>query len=293
MKVSTIKFNNTTVTAIHIDKFVFPIDKINDKFGTDWERDFIELLKSKQFDKLNNWYKDNKKTLIKDRKGIAINANQVEYGPLYRNPHKIWGIGLNYRDHATDLSETAPSSIPASFMKADTTIIGHNDEILLPKQSNKVTGEAELGVIIKTKCKDVSPDNWMDVVAGFTTIIDMTTEDILRQNPRYLTLSKNFDTFFSFGPLLLTADDIKDVLNLRVATVLNGSIHAQNIISNMQFTPDFLVSFHSKVMTLLPGDIISTGTPRAVKLTHGDTIECRITGFPSLINNVRDLKFNK
>ncbi|MBD3195956.1 MAG: fumarylacetoacetate hydrolase, partial [Candidatus Lokiarchaeota archaeon] len=76
----------------------------------------------------------------------------------------------------------------------------------------------------------------------------MTAEDILRQNPRYLTLSKNFDSFFSFGPALLTPDEIDDVLNLKVATVLNGSIHAQNIISNMQFTPDFLVSFHSKVI---------------------------------------------
>jgi 2-keto-4-pentenoate hydratase/2-oxohepta-3-ene-1,7-dioic acid hydratase in catechol pathway len=128
------------------------------------------------------------------------------------------------------------------------------------------------------------------VVAGFTTIIDMTAEDILRKNPRYLTLSKNFDTFFSFGPQIITPDEIENISRLNVQTVINGRVHAENTVSNMTFPPDFLVSFHSKVMTLLPGDIISTGTPRATPLSHGDKMECRISGFHPLINPVIDLK---
>jgi 2-keto-4-pentenoate hydratase/2-oxohepta-3-ene-1,7-dioic acid hydratase in catechol pathway len=128
------------------------------------------------------------------------------------------------------------------------------------------------------------------VVAGFTTIIDMTAEDILRQNPRYLTVSKSFDTFFSFGPQLVTPDEIPDVSTLEVSTVLNGRVHAQNVVANMSFSPAFLVSFLSRVMTLLPGDIISTGTPGACAIADGDVVECRINGFPSLINPVVDFK---
>jgi 2-keto-4-pentenoate hydratase/2-oxohepta-3-ene-1,7-dioic acid hydratase in catechol pathway len=127
-------------------------------------------------------------------------------------------------------------------------------------------------------------------VAGFTTIIDMTAEDILRQNPRYLTVSKSFDTFFSFGPQLVTPDEIPDVSTLEVSTVLNGRVHAKNVVANMTFSPAFLVSFLSRVMTLLPGDIISTGTPGACAIADGDIVECRISGFPSLVNPVVDLK---
>ena len=101
------------------------------------------------------------------------------------------------------------------------------------------------------------------MVAGFTPIIDMTAEDILRQNVRYLTLSKSFDTFFSFGPCLVTPDAVDDVNALTVSTVINGRVHAENTVAHMTFPPDELVALLSTVMTLLPGDIISTGTPGA------------------------------
>jgi 2-keto-4-pentenoate hydratase/2-oxohepta-3-ene-1,7-dioic acid hydratase in catechol pathway len=131
------------------------------------------------------------------------------------------------------------------------------------------------------------------VVAGFTTIIDMTAEDILRQNPRYLTVSKSFDTFFSFGPQLVTPDEIDDVSELKVSTVINSKVHAENTVSNMTFSPAFLVSFLSQVMTLHAGDIISTGTPGAVAIGDGDIVECRINGFKPLVNPVLDLKIQK
>ena len=134
------------------------------------------------------------------------------------------------------------------------------------------------------------PEKWREVVAGFTTLIDMTAEDILRLNPRYLTVSKSFDTFFSFGPVLVTPDEIDDVAALQVATVHNGSIAAENRVASMTFDPPFLVSFLSQVMTLLPGDVISTGTPGAVRIADGDTVECRISGFSTLVNTVVDTK---
>lgn len=243
--------------------------------------DLLSLLESGRFHDLRASY---------DGGGLKARAaplQRFEYAPLYRRPRKIWGIGLNYAEHAGDLNERPPSEEPASFMRPDTTIIGPGDEILLPDQSERVTAEAELGLIVGRVARNVSEEEAPSVVAGFTTILDMTAEDILRKNPRYLTRAKSFDTFFSFGPELVTPDEVEDVAALEVATVLNGEVRRINTVSNMTFSPWFLVAFHSKVMTLLPGDVISTGTPGAVEIKDGDVVECRITGFEPLSNPVR------
>ncbi|MFX1512245.1 MAG: fumarylacetoacetate hydrolase family protein [Promethearchaeota archaeon] len=290
MRLTTISENHTEIAAIVTTTGVIPIEIINKQLNKNWSNDMFMIISSGQLEEINNWYRTNGKNKLKGIQNEGIAFEDVSYAPLYRHPKKIWGIGLNYVEHAKDLLETVPTSIPASFMKPDSTIIGHNDVIEIPIQSEKTTGEAELGVIIGKKCKNIKRKDWLNVVAGFTSIIDMTAEDILRENPRYLTLAKSFDTFFSFGPQLITSDEIEGVLKLKVATVINGKIHAQNKVSNMTFPPDYLVSFHSKVMRLLPGDIIATGTPRAVQLQHGDVIECRIDGFVPLQNSVVDLK---
>jgi 2-keto-4-pentenoate hydratase/2-oxohepta-3-ene-1,7-dioic acid hydratase in catechol pathway len=242
------------------------------------EADLLYLLKSGRFYELKEAY---------DRGEVRGEAvTRPSHAPLYRRPRKIWGIGLNYVEHAGDLSETAPAEEPASFMRPDTTIIGLGDEIVLPSQSERVTAEGELALVIGREAKHVSEEDAPLFVAGFTTVLDMTAEDILRRNPRYLTRSKSFDTFFSFGPELVTPEEIEDAGALEVATVLNCKVHRTNTVSNMTFSPWWLVSFHSRIMTLLPGDVILTGTPGAVVIQDGDVAECRITGFEPLSNPV-------
>jgi 2-keto-4-pentenoate hydratase/2-oxohepta-3-ene-1,7-dioic acid hydratase in catechol pathway len=210
----------------------------------------------------------------------------MRFAPLYRHPRKIWGIGLNYRDHAADLNAVHPDE-PASFIKGDQTIIGPGDTIELPPESSRVTAEAELGVIIGRTCRRIREADVLEYIAGYCLILDMTAEDILQKNPRYLTRSKNFDTFFSFGPELITPDEVPDVLALKVGTWKNGQLHRENMVRNMQFPPHHLVAFHSHVMTLHPGDIISTGTPGAVVIENEDVAECRIDGLGTLSNPVR------
>ena len=117
----------------------------------------------------------------------AIPHGEVEYGLLYWRPRKICRIGLNYVEHAGDLEEIAPSEEPASFMRPDTTIIGPGAKIRLPGQSERVTGEVELGLIIGHQAKNVSEEEAPSLVTGLTTVLDVTVEDILRKNPRYLT----------------------------------------------------------------------------------------------------------
>jgi 2-keto-4-pentenoate hydratase/2-oxohepta-3-ene-1,7-dioic acid hydratase in catechol pathway len=217
-------------------------------------------------------------------------ADETEFGAPYRRPRKIWGIGLNYVEHAGDLSESVPTE-PASFIKGDHTIAGPGEEILLPEQSERVTAEAELGLVIGRLCRDVSEEEALDYVWGVCPILDQTAEDILQRNPRFLTRSKNFPTFFSFGPSLIPLADVLDAFGslsrVEVNTVLNGEVLRTNTVSNMTYGPQFLVSFHSKVMPLFPGDIISTGTPGAVVIEDGDIAECRIPGIGTLVNPVR------
>ena len=252
MRLVTIWQESREVAAVVLTDGVAPVREVG---GLTEEEgaDLLSLLRSGRFYELKEAY---------DRGEVRGGASsQLSYAPLYRRPRKIWGIGLNYVEHAGDLSESAPADEPASFMRPDTTIIGPGNEIVLPPQSERVTAEGELAIIIGREAKDVSEEDASSVVAGFTTVLDMTAEDILRRNPRYLTRSKSFDTFFSFGPELVTPDEIEDVDTLEVATVLNGKVHRSNTVSNMTFSPWWLVSFHSRVMTLLPGDVISTGTP--------------------------------
>jgi 2-keto-4-pentenoate hydratase/2-oxohepta-3-ene-1,7-dioic acid hydratase in catechol pathway len=276
LRLVTIRHGDTEEAAVVLPDGVAPVREV---YGISGEgADLLSLLESGRFYELKEAY---------DRRVIRGGASsRFSFAPLSRRPRKIWGIGLNYVEHAGDLSESAPADEPASFMRPDTTIIGPGDEVVLPAQSGRVTAEAELAVIIGREAKDVSEADAPSVVAGFTTVLDMTAEDILRKNPRYLTRSKSFDTFFSFGPELVTPDEIADVDALEVSTVLNGEVRRANTVSSMIFSPWWLVSFHSQVMTLLPGDIISTGTPGAVVIREGDVAECRIAGFEPLFNPV-------
>ncbi|GAK11055.1 fumarylacetoacetate hydrolase family protein [Geomicrobium sp. JCM 19039] len=285
MKLVTVIANDQEKAGILLDDVIVPIECINDHDRLDFEVKMKPLIENDQLSDLARWVA-NKQHIATEIPGV-LPLCDVTLGPLYRNPEKIWGIGLNYVDHAADLNEVSPNTEPASFMKPVTTIIGPGETIRLPPQSERTTGEAELGIIIGKTCKDVEEHEAFDVIAGYTTIIDMTAEDILEKNPRYLTRAKSFDTFFSFGPVLLTRDEVEDLHSLEVRTMHNGELHRKNTIANMTFSPEMLVSFHSKVMTLNPGDIISTGTPGAVHLREADIVGCEIDGFLPLTNPVK------
>ncbi len=290
MRLATIKLDGEETAALLVEDKLVPIKTVNAKLNKDYLTDIFEIIWSGQLTEMNLWYRQEGRSQLQSLKSESIPKTEAKYGPLYRHPRKVWGIGLNYAEHASDLSEKVPNQAPASFMKPDTTIIGPDDTIKIPFQSERTTAESELGLIIGKECKNVDEKDVENYIAGYTTVIDMTAEDILRINPRYLTRAKSFDTFFSFGPVLITPDEVEDVLKLKVATVYNGKIYRQNMVSNMTFSPKFLASFHSKVMTMLPGDIISTGTPGAVVIKDGDVVSCEIDGFETLTNYVTDLK---
>lgn len=213
----------------------------------------------------------------------------VTFTAPYRHPRMIWGIGLNYMDHAADLSESVPDE-PASFVKGDHTIIGPGESIPVPPQSERTTSEAEMGLVIGRYCRNVSEEDALDHVLGVVPVLDQTAEDILQRNPRFLTRAKNFPGFFSFGPQIVPLDEAiahaGSLGNIEVSTVVNDQEFRTNTVSHMRFSPAFLISFHSKIMPLHPGDILSPGTPGAIHVRPGDAVECRIPGVGTLRNEV-------
>lgn len=220
----------------------------------------------------------------------CVDPNAPVLAPWTR-PRKILGIGLNYGAHAGDLGEQAPRTSPASFIKGDHTIVGPGEPIVVPPGIGKVTAEAELGLVIGRTCYQVSVEDAMSYVAGVVPVLDQTAEAVLLENPRYLTRVKNYPTFFSFGPELITLDEVlahAPLADLRVATIHNGAVHRKDTVSGMTFSPAELLSFHSQVMPFYPGDILSTGTPGAVGIEPGDVVRCELGDeLASLTNPVR------
>ena len=305
MRLATIRLGGRETAGIVTKEGILPIQVLNEAKGMDWKTQLFDLIDSGELADLTDWYNGSGKAVCESL-DEAIPYEQVVYAPLYRNPRRIFGIGLNYVDHAGDIGDAAPQGFPGSFFKMADTLIGYGDEIQLPalKEATRTTAEAELGVIMGKQCRDVSEDSWLDAVAGYTTILDMTEESILKGNeyvqgnPRYLTIVKNFPTFFSFGPQLVTPDEVPDVLRLEVQSVHNGEVYAENVVANMTHRPARLVSLHSSIQGWYPGDVLSTGTPRAFPIADGDEAECRIVGpdgfaMAPLKNPVIDLKKNK
>lgn len=286
MKLSTIKVNGKELAALAVDSGLVLVKTVNEAEGTDLSTELFELIRLGELEQLTEWYNGGGKEKL-DRL-TAIPYAEAEYGPLYRQPRKIWGIGLNYVKDAAELEAADPNDEPVSFMKPDTSLIGPLDAIRIPPEAGKITAEAELGIIIGKTCKNITEADVYNVIAGYTTTIDVTAADIHARNQRYLTRAKSFDTFFSFGPQFITKDEFPDPLEINVETAVNGEVAHRNKVFNMKFRPWFAVAFHSRVMTLLPGDIIMTGTPGAVVIRDGDVVECRIDGFEPLLNPVRD-----
>lgn len=301
MRLATFRKWNVEKAGLVTASGILPVTVLGSRAGFEPASELLPMIERGQIKPLTAWYNGGGRAEAeKLAEKEAIPYGEVVYGPLYRNPQRIFGIGLNYRDHAGDLGEQTPQVFPGSFYKPASCIAGPGDEIKIPAlpEARKTTAEAELGVIIGKECRFIEEKEWLEYVAGYTTILDMTEESILRLNPRYLTIVKGFDTFFTFGPQFVTPDEIPDVLALEVATVHNGEVYAKNTVSNMTFTPSRLVALVSHMQGWRPGDVLSTGTPRAVHIVDGDTAECRITGpddfsFAPLVNPVRDLKLRK
>ncbi len=197
-------------------------------------------------------------------------------------PSKIVAVGLNYRDHAEEVKLEIPKE-PVLFLKPPTSVIGPGEAIVYPKMSKKVDYECELAIVIRKKAKAILEEKTADYILGYTCLNDVTARDLQPREGQW-TLSKGFDTFSPIGPWIVT--DI-DPQHLEISTYLNGQRRQYSNTSNLIFGPEKLVSFISHVMTLLPGDVIATGTPSGIgRMAVGDRVEVVIEGIGTLSNTV-------
>ncbi|HOC45322.1 MAG: fumarylacetoacetate hydrolase family protein [Syntrophorhabdaceae bacterium] len=199
------------------------------------------------------------------------------------NPSKVIAIGLNYRDHAKEFNMPIPD-YPILFLKPPTAVIEDGDDIIFPPQTQELHYEGELGIVISERAKSVPVSEADRYIAGYTCANDVTARDLQRMDGQW-TRAKSFDTFCPLGPRI-----VKDIDPgvLGITTRVNGQVRQRSTTANMIFNVYELVSFVSGIMTLLPGDVIITGTPPGVgALNPGDTVEIDIERIGTLKNKVR------
>src|ERR1043166_1674292 len=253
-------------------------------FGGDYNEQFFE---TGGLNRLRSFIHENKNSLEKLNTGVRLGS------PIAR-PSKIVCIGLNYEDHARETNATPPSE-PVIFLKSTTALCGPNDNIIIPKNSVKTDWEVELAIVMEKKASHVSEDEAMDHVAGYCLHNDISEREFQLERSGTWDKGKGCDTFAPVGPWLVTKDEIENVNDLRLWLKVNGQIMQDGNTKNFIFKIPFLISYISHFMTLLPGDIISTGTPAGVGLgmrpprylVAGDEVELGIDGLGSSRQRLR------
>ncbi len=199
-------------------------------------------------------------------------------------PTKIVAVGLNYADHAKEMGDAIPK-FPALFIKPSSSVIGHGDDIIYPPMSKQVDYEAELAIVIGKTASYVSEGEAKNYIFGYTCLNDVTARDLQKTDPQW-TRAKGFDTFAPIGPWIETELNPD---NAEIKLMLNGEIKQHSNTSNFIFKTNTLVSKISEIMTLYPGDIITTGTPSGIgPMKPGDTVEVDIDGIGILKNTIKE-----
>jgi 2,4-didehydro-3-deoxy-L-rhamnonate hydrolase len=270
---------NKEKTGVVIDNVLYDTSSL----GEDYNEHFFETDGLKR---LQQFVETNKDKLQRISEGVRLSS------PVAR-PSKIVCIGLNYADHAKETGAVPPPE-PVIFLKSTTALCGPYDNIVIPKNSKKTDWEVELAVVISKKASYIDEANAMDYVAGYCLHNDVSEREFQIERNGTWDKGKGCDTFAPLGPWLVTRDEIKDVDNLNLWLTVNGHYMQNGTTANLIFKIPFLVSYVSQFMTLLAGDVISTGTPAGVGLgmnpqvylLPGDIVELGIDGLGTAKQNV-------
>lgn len=238
-------------TGVQIDGVNYDVSA----FGEDYNEQFFE---TNGIERLAQYVQDNKADL-------QVVSADVRLAAPFARPSKIVCIGLNYRDHAEETGAAIPAE-PIIFMKSTTALVGPNDQVMIPRNSVKTDWEVEFGIVIGKKTSYVEKEEALDYVAGYVLHNDVSEREFQIERGGTWDKGKGCDTFAPMGPILTTKDEIPDINNVRLWLKVNGEMFQDGNTSNLIFDVPFIVSYVSQFMTLLPGDVISTGTPAGVGL---------------------------
>ena len=220
----------------------------------------------------------------------VIPLSEIEFLPVIERPGKVLAVGLNYRDHAKETGMDLPE-VPMIFTKQSTSVLGHQGEIHKPKVSDAVDYEGEMAFVIGKKCRHVSKEEALDVIAGVTICNDVSVRDWQIASPTF-TMGKSFDTHCPIGPYIVTMDEISDIHNLKIKTYVNDELRQNSCTDQLIFDCFDLIEHITKAFTLEPGDIIATGTSSGVGVVLGkylipnDVVKIELENVGTLENKV-------
>ena len=220
----------------------------------------------------------------------VIPLSEIEFLPVIERPGKVLAVGLNYRDHAKETGMDLPE-VPMIFTKQSTSVLGHQGEIHKPKVSDAVDYEGEMAFVIGKKCRHVSKEDALDVIAGVTICNDVSVRDWQIASPTF-TMGKSFDTHCPIGPYIVTMDEISDIHNLKIKTYVNDELRQDSCTDQLIFDCFDLIEHITKAITLEPGDIIATGTSSGVGVVLGkylvpnDVVRIELENVGTLENKV-------
>ena len=220
----------------------------------------------------------------------VIPLSEIEFLPVIERPGKVLAVGLNYKDHAKETGMDLPE-VPMIFTKQSTSVLGHQGEIHKPKVSDAVDYEGEMAFVIGKKCRHVSKEEALDVIAGVTICNDVSVRDWQIASPTF-TMGKSFDTHCPIGPYIVTMDEISDIHNLKIKTYVNDELRQNSCTDQLIFDCFDLIEHITKAFTLEPGDIIATGTSSGVGVVLGkylipnDVVRIELENVGTLENKV-------
>ena len=220
----------------------------------------------------------------------VIQLSEIEFLPVIERPGKVLAVGLNYKDHAKETGMDLPK-VPMIFTKQSTSVLGHQGEIHKPKVSDAVDYEGEMAFVIGKKCRHVSKEDALDVIAGVTICNDVSVRDWQIASPTF-TMGKSFDTHCPIGPYIVTMDEISDIHNLKIKTYVNDELRQDSCTDQLIFDCFDLIEHITKAFTLEPGDIIATGTSSGVGVVLGkylvpnDVVRIELENVGTLENKV-------
>ncbi|WP_419955521.1 fumarylacetoacetate hydrolase family protein [Neobacillus niacini] len=261
MKLATFIKNESERLAVKLDNQLIDIEETAK--NAQWDEVISDVMQIIQFQQsqLQDFEKKVKEA-VANGNAVVIDEEDLEWGPCVTRPHKIICVGLNYRKHADETNAPYPE-VPILFNKFDNTLTGHQSEIVVPSVTSELDYEVELGIVIGKKTKNVSQEDALAHVFGYCTVNDLSARDLQMRTHQWL-LGKTCDDFSPVGPYLVTADEVGDPNNLSLKTYVNDELRQDSNTSDMIFSCAEIVSYISQHMTLVPGDLILTGTPEGV-----------------------------
>ncbi|WP_410512254.1 fumarylacetoacetate hydrolase family protein [Paenibacillus sp. BR2-3] len=291
MKILTYRSENTVKWGVSTERGVLTIPGQRFSIQPIHTMDFIQTL-VEQRSALCDWIDTQ---IAEADDDCFLNETELVKGPCVVQPSKIVCVGLNYRKHAIESNMPVPTA-PVIFSKFSNTLSGHDDTVMLPRDSVQNDYEAELGIVIGKQAKHVPPFEALDYVFGYCNANDLSVREWQFRNSQWL-LGKSADGFCPVGPYLVTADEVQDPNRLSIVCKVNGEIRQDSNTSDMIFNCAEIISYLSDHMTLMPGDLILTGTPEGVVMGYpqekqvwlqdGDRVTVEIEGLGLLANRIK------